>query len=242
MDRLIATNATHLLAASSPAASDLFGPRWQHDPRAQVLYCGIDLEPFRRPVDRTFARSEFGFRASDIVFGHVGRFDPQKNHRFLVEIAVEMLKREPNARFLLVGEGPLRSGIEAQFRRAGIHDRAVFTGLRPDVPRLLLGVMDNFLFPSINEGLGLALVEAQAAGLSATISADVPPEADVVPALINRISLHETAATWAESSLRHRNSEAGNALELVENSRFNLIASVKQLCAIYSPTGVVNGE
>lgn len=231
---LIKTNCTHALAASPSAAEDLFGEDWQRDRRAEVLFCGVDLAPFRLAADRRSVRSELGFHGDEILFGHVGRFDPQKNHRFLAEIAAEIAKREPRARFLLVGDGPLRPDIENRFRQAGIGDLAVFTGSRPDVPRLVLGAMDAFLFPSIHEGLPLALVEAQAAGLAATISDTIAPEADFVPALIHRLSLRQSAATWAESALRHCERSVPDALEIVERSSFNVIASAKHLLEIYS--------
>jgi glycosyltransferase involved in cell wall biosynthesis len=234
MGKLITNNATHLLAASGDAATALFGPRWRQDHRAQVLFCGIDLAPFRRPVDRTDVRSEFGFRPSEPVFGHVGRFDMAKNHRFLVEIAAEIVRREPNARFLFVGDGPLRSEIEIQLRATGIRDRVILTGSRPDVPRLLLGAMDAFLFPSRWEGLSLALVEAQAAGLPAIVSDSMPMEADVVPDLINRQSLRQPAAVWAESALHHRHRSTPGTLDIIEGSPFNVITSAKKLSKLYS--------
>jgi glycosyltransferase involved in cell wall biosynthesis len=157
-----------------------------------------------------------------------------KNHRFLVEIAAEIVKREPNARFLFVGDGPLRSEVEMELRVAGIRDRVILTGSRPDVPRLLLGAMDAFLFPSRSEGLGLALVEAQAAGLPATVSDSVPIEADVVPDLINRQSLRQPAAVWAEIAVRHRQRSTPGALGIVEGSLFNVVTSAKELSRIYS--------
>jgi glycosyltransferase involved in cell wall biosynthesis len=232
--KLISANCTHALAASGPAALALFGPRWQTDPRVRVLYYGVDLDAFRLPADRSAVRAEFGFRADDIVFGHVGRFDPQKNHTFLAEIAIEILKREANARFLLVGDGPLRSSIEQQFQRAGILGSAVFTGSRSDVPRLMLGAMDEFLFPSLYEGLGLVLIEAQAANLPAIVSDRVPSEAIVVPGLVRCVSLNQPAATWAEAALHHRECRASNALATVERSPFNITASVEALTRVYS--------
>jgi glycosyltransferase involved in cell wall biosynthesis len=229
---LISVNCTQGLAASAPAARDLFGPRWPRDGRIQVLHCGVDLDPFRLQLDRDSVRAEFGFGPEHIVFGHTGRFEAQKNHAFLAEIASEIVKREPRARFLFVGDGPLRPAIERQFRSSGIGEYAVFAGLRPDVPRLAAGVMDGFLFPSLYEGLGLALIEAQAAGLPSTISDTVPAEATVIPKLVRPLSLKDPSSVWAECALQHRE-RAGNALMEMERSSFGIAASVGGLMRVY---------
>jgi glycosyltransferase involved in cell wall biosynthesis len=231
--RLIAANCTHGLAASVPAALALYGPRWDRNPRVKVLHCGIDLDPFRTSGDRASVRSEFGFRSDNVVFGHVGRFVPVKNHAFLVEIAAEIVKREPRARFLFVGDGPLQPALEEQLRRVGIREHAVFAGLRSDVPRLMMGAMDNFLFPSLYEGLPLTLMETQAANLPAIISDTIAPETTVIPALIRRLSLRQSAAVWAESALRHRECRTANALGEIERSPFNVITGIGDLEVIY---------
>jgi glycosyltransferase involved in cell wall biosynthesis len=230
---LLAKCTTRRLAASAPAASALFGPDWRQDRRVGILYCGIDPAPYSATPDRAAVRSEFEFRASNVVFGHVGRFDPQKNHAFLIDIAAEIAKRDADARFLLVGDGPLRPSIEKRAQRAGIGSRTVFAGSRADVPRLMIGGMDGFLFPSLYEGLGLALIEAQAAGLPAVISDAIPREADVAPDLITRLSLRQSAGLWAEHALRHRKSGASDALAKVERSQFNIAASMKALMQEY---------
>lgn len=229
---LIATNCTHGLAASRPAAHDLFGPRWERDPRVQVMHCGIELEPFRQAFDRDSVRLEFGFRPEHIVFGHTGRFEAQKNHAFLADVAGEIIQREPRARLLFVGDGPLRPSIEQQLRHSGIIDYAVFAGVRPDVPRLMTSAMDRFLFPSLYEGLGLALIKAQAAGLPSTVSDTIPAEATVIPKLIQRLSLQEPASIWAECALRHSERSTKVPAEM-EQSSFAIAESISGLMSIY---------
>lgn len=230
---LLTKYSTCGLAASAPAASALFGPSWKQDHRVKLLYYGVHLAPFSLTVDRAAVRSEFGFRANDIVFGHVGRFDPQKNHAFFAEIAAEMAKREPRARFLLVGDGPLRSSIETQFRSAGIGHRAVFAGSRPDVPRLMVGAMDALLFPSLHEGFPVALIEAQAAGLPTIMSDAIAAESIIVPGLVITRALSESASHWAESALQHSQYRRSSALAEIERSPFNITASVEALTRVY---------
>jgi len=191
----IARNATHRVAVSALAATDLFGAR-----PATVLACGLDLSPFQVPVDAAHVRRELGLPGGALVVGHVGRFVEQKNHAYAVRVVAEMARRDPHVHALFVGEGPLRAAVAAQVREAGIEKRVVFAGARRDVPRLMLGAMDVLLLPSLCEGLPLVAVEAQAAGLRVVASDAVPPEAGQGP-LLTRLPLSASIASWARHAL-----------------------------------------
>ncbi|BAZ54066.1 group 1 glycosyl transferase [Nostoc sp. NIES-4103] len=240
MKRWITQYATLGLAASRKAAVNLFGSSWQTDKRWQTFSYSIDLLPFHNQIDRQALRAELGIPPEAFVIGHVGRFEQQKNHQFLLDIVAEIAKQEPKMHLLLIGDGLLRPDIEQKAIQMGLADRVIFTGLRPDVPRLMLGAMDIFLFPSLHEGLGLVLVEAQAAGLVCVFSDVVPDEADVVKPLVQRMSLSESAFTWAKTVLAAKASAAtisqANALLAVEESPFNIEVGVKKLEEIYQTT------
>jgi glycosyltransferase involved in cell wall biosynthesis len=233
----IAHNASLGLGCSRKAAADLFGSQWQADSRWQILYYGIDLTPFDNFVDPVTVRAELGIPTDAFVIGHVGRFHPQKNHAFLIEIAAEVAQREPQMRLLLLGEGSLQPSIKQKVLQMGLGDRVIFAGSRPDVSRLMLGAMDVFLLPSLHEGLGLVLIEAQAAGLSCIFSDVVPEEADVVKPLVRRISLSQPASNWAEALLQQRNAVSiitqSDALALVKQSPFSIETSVQHLENMY---------
>lgn len=237
MSRWIATHATHGLAASRKAAAALYGPAWEGDPRWRILYCGIDLEPFAQPVDRDAVRQELNIPLDAFVVGHVGRFVEPKNHLFFVDIAAEIVKREPAAYFLLVGDGPLRTKIEEKVARMDLAEHFIFTGVRSDIPRLMLGAMDVFLFPSLYEGLGLVLVEAQAAGLPSVVSDVVPEEAAVIKPSVQSLSLAQSVPIWADAVLaqtkRGASISQSDALKITEQSPFNIQRSVEQLVSVY---------
>ena len=197
MKRLIWSCATVGTAVSGRAADALFPPDWRAQEKWRVMLLGIDPEPFVTPVDGESLRRELGIRAGVTVVGHVGRYEAQKNHTFLLRIAAEYLKTAPETIFLLVGDGPLREDIEAEARELGIAGQICFAGVRKDVPALMRGVMDVFVMPSLFEGLPLVLLEAQAAGLPCLLSDNIAEETDLMPLLMNRESPASSAASWA---------------------------------------------
>jgi glycosyltransferase involved in cell wall biosynthesis len=237
-ERWIRQCATRQLACSREAATSLFGSTWRESANASVLHCGIDLQPFSSPVDKAAVRGELGIAPDALVLGHVGRFCEQKNHAFLLKIAAEVAKREPRAVLLLVGDGALRPRVERRVASLGLRDRVIFTGGRGDVHRLMLGAMDVFVFPSLCEGLGLVLVEAQAAGLPCFASDGVPTEAYVVKPLVRPLSLAQPAAVWAEQILSIRRARPAirrdEALSRVERSSFSIESSCRALEAAYN--------
>jgi glycosyltransferase involved in cell wall biosynthesis len=237
MNLWIQRHATLGLAVSRQAAASLFGANWSADPRWRISYCGIDLAPFREQADRAAVRGEFKIPANAFVVGHVGRFDYQKNHKFLIEIFATLAKRRPEARLLLIGEGPLRPTIEEQVVSAGLQERVIFAGSRPDVPRLMTSAIDAFVLPSHFEGLPLVLLEAQAAGLPCLLAATVAEETTVNSALVRRLSLSQLPEVWCDElaalcrSLA--NESRSEALCVIEDSPFNIQTGVARLEEIY---------
>ncbi|MCD6516234.1 MAG: glycosyltransferase [Candidatus Aminicenantes bacterium] len=229
------------IGVSQFALESFFGPNWSLDKRWNVLYCGIDLSPFyKKDKDRANIRHALGLDSCDIVVGHVGRFsyNDQKNHKFWIQIAREIHKRNPRIKFLLIGDGPLRKDIEEQVYRYKMKDKFIFAGIRSDVPDLMKGAMDVFLFPSKYEGLPLTIIEAQAAGLPIVMSDIITREVDVVPELIKRVSLNASPGYWAEVVLdlldnRKSMPSPDEALCRVEKSSFNINKSVEGLLDFY---------
>ena len=234
--RWIRRYATHKLSASYASASALFGSDPAPDCPYQVLYNGIDLEPFRYPEDRASVRAECGISATALVAGHVGSFTPVKNHELLMRSFARLKKQVPDAWLLLVGDGPLRRSMHALGRALDCDDRIVFTGVRHDVPRLMRA-MDVFLFPSLSEGLGLVALEAQAAGLPVIASEGVPREVCVIPELMTWVPA-ATPDAWATAILntlsRPRRLTPQEARAVMETSHFNIARSVRALEDIYS--------
>lgn len=222
--RLIARNATQLFACSDEAGRWMFG-----DADFRVLNNAIDAGRYAfDPAVRGEVRHELDLPADALVVGHVGRFDPQKNHRFLVEIFEKMPE---DARLLLVGDGVLRPDVEQQAEALGIRDRVLFTGVRTDVDRLLQA-MDVFLMPSLFEGLPVSIVEAQAAGLPCLISDKVPIECKKTE-LVTQIPLEASPAEWAEAVLSAAEAPRGDTLAQIREAGFDIRANAEWLQNYY---------
>ena len=237
MRRWLRRYATERLACSEQAGAALYGEASASARPWKVISYGRDLSPFRVSVDKSSVRAELGIPGQAFVVGHVGSFTEQKNHLLWIEVAGELVRRDPDIRFLLVGDGRLRPAIEQKVEQLKLSKRVVFARTRTDVPRLMLGATDLFFFPSLWEGLGLALVEAQAAGLPCVVADVVPHEADLVKPLVRRLPLSSPASAWADAILEVRKARPclapREALASVEGSAFNIEKNRKHMEAIY---------
>ncbi|HEY3446515.1 MAG TPA: glycosyltransferase [Myxococcales bacterium] len=227
--------ATHGLAVSEVTAEALFGGAWRADPRWRVARCGLDFGAFAGALDRAEVRAELGLSPDALVLGHVGRFDPLKNHEKLLQIAACTLAREPRTRLVLVGDGPLRAQVEADAARLGLRDRVVFAGLRGDVARVLRA-FDVFVFPSVREGLPLVGLEAQAAGLPIVLADSITREVMVMPELFTWLSTAEPPEAWAEAALSaaRLRAPASSAAAALEASDFSLTRALPALLDVYA--------
>lgn len=131
----------------------------------QVIYNPVDVSIFSPDSNkRASARAVIGVGDNQYVIGHVGRFAEAKGHTYLVQAAKIVTKDMPDVIFVLIGDGPLRGLIEHQIEAADLRDHFVLLGRREDVHDLLLG-FDQFVMPSLREGLGIALIEALSSGI-----------------------------------------------------------------------------
>jgi len=157
--------ATRIVGCSEKVLN-VFYPGRKHDDRFTVVYNGVDLAKFVQPTPAEVSslRKELGIPANRILIGHVGRFHRAKNHPGIIKSFARLRGELENVHLLLVGEGDLRPEVEQAIREAGVGDHVTLAGRRKDVPAML-GIMDVYFFPSVYEGMPLALAEAMTAGL-----------------------------------------------------------------------------
>lgn len=190
--------ADYKWACSAAAGKYLFGKKQVKKVNFKVVNNAIDLCSFSYDANtRQLMRDELQLN-NNFVIGHVGRFIPEKNHNFIVELFGKYYKENPNAILLLVGVGPLMENIRSKVKEKGLEKAVRFLGERSDVAGIMQA-FDVFLFPSVYEGLGIVAIEAQAAGLPALISETVPHEVKVTDsACFLPIHKQNSADIWNE--------------------------------------------
>lgn len=189
------------IAPSTEAAEYTFGKNCVKNRKAIIIKNAIPVENFLfNQARRDKIRKELNINDKFVV-GHVGRFNNQKNHSFLIDIFAEIARKHENSVMVLVGKGELESAIKKKIDLLGMNDKVVFTGIRSDVPDIMMA-MDVFVFPSFFEGMPNTVIEAQATGLPCLISDRITKEARITK-VVTYMSLNDDARLWANRALEY---------------------------------------
>lgn len=184
--------ATDYFACSEDAGRWLFGRK-----KITVIKNAVDIDKYRyEPIKADCMRKKLKLDGKKVV-GHVGRFTHQKNHTFLIDVFKELVELDSDYRLLLIGEGALEEQTKAKAKTYGVENKIIFAGFKTNVEDYMQA-MDLFVFPSELEGLGLVLIEAQAAGLPCYASEKVVPQEAKVSDLLTYIPLEDGPKMWAE--------------------------------------------
>lgn len=209
----------------------MFGRKFSGENQAELIYNAIDVKKFRfLPEVREKKRSELNINDKFTV-GFAGRLSAQKNTNFLLDIFYEIHKQEPEAVFLVAGEGEKRPEMERRVKGLGFSEQVIFLGRRTDINEIYQA-MDCFVLPSLFEGLGIVLVEAQASGLHSFASADViPPIVQMSENILYFIPLDLSARCWAEKILEKSRIDTDRCAwnDVVEDSSFNILKEAIRL-------------
>ncbi len=176
-----ARHTAHFITVADDMTAEYVAAGVATPERFTTVYSGFDVEPFLHPRRTAAAiRAEWNIPEGGVVIGKIGRLFPLKGHEFIIAAAPEIVRRCPNAYFVLVGDGILRDEYEQRIAAAGLTDRFRFTGLvQPDqIPDLLPG-MDLLAHTSQWEGLARVLPQALIAG-KPVVSFDVGGAREVV--------------------------------------------------------------
>ena len=198
---LLNQQCTHRCACSEKAGSWLFGKKYT--PEVIVLKNAIEAEAFRFKEESRRCVREILNLQDRYIIGHIGSFTKAKNHKFIIDIFYSIRKRVENAVLLLVGEGELKQEMIQKVETLGLKDSVMFLGYRGDVHEIMQA-FDVFLFPSLFEGLPVAMIEAQAAGLPCVISDTIPAEVKITD-LVEFNSLSKSSPYWAEQITKYKN-------------------------------------
>lgn len=203
--------ANHYFACSKAAAVYLYGSRRVEQNEIYYMYNAVDLSRFcYQPAIRIRMRERLQAEGRHVLF-HVGRFEPQKNHSFLLRVFQALRMQDSNAILVLAGDGPLRKETEQMAERLGLTAAVRFIGFTDQVPELLQAA-DLFLLPSLYEGLPIVAVEAETSGLPCLLSDAITREVALTDQ-VSFMSLEETPEAWAAEAesmmLRKREDQAG---------------------------------
>ena len=232
--RKIPETATELFACGKAAGDWMFGGKtYRLLPNAIAAGKYIYEEEKAKKI-----KKELGLE-KNIVIGHIGRFNPQKNHKFLIDIFEKCFEKNQKVRLMLIGDGEGRKEIENKVKERGLQDNVIFMGVRRDVPELLQA-MDVFVFPSLYEGLPVTMIEEQAAGVPAVISNRVSEECIITKDLVKVEGLEETPEQWAGEILKQVKISKRDRSEEIKKAKYDVETTAKWLEEYYLKKAEVN--
>lgn len=220
------------VACTKDAAKYLFG---KGENKAYILKNAINLDKFKYiKENREKIREELHI-SERYVIGNVGRFTKQKNHEFLIDIFYEIHKNDENAILLLVGDGELESKIKNKIEELKLEKHVIILSNRDDINELMMA-MDVFIFPTLFEGLGIVLIEAQATGLKCISSDNVPK--DVI--LTNKITLLQLKEreSWINNYIdcKHSSDDRSVNLKVFRENGYDINIERNKLVDYYEET------
>lgn len=227
--------ANYFFACSNVAGEWFFSKKVLASDKYYVINNAVNSEKFKFDKNnRGLIRKELNISDKDFVVGHVGRFNKQKNHTFLLDIFNEIQKSEPHSKLLLVGVGPLYEETKNKVKELEIDDKVIFLKNRSDVNKVM-SAMDAFVLPSLYEGLPLVGVEAQASGLPCFFSKDITKEINITDN-VKYIDLCEKTEIWGKEILESKKRKLTirkDASEQIVMNNFDICSEAKKLQKLY---------
>lgn len=217
---------THNFACGKKAGEWLYG-----DNEFKIINNAIDTSMFLYDKEKSISMKKELDVENNFVIGHVGRFDNPKNHYFLIDVFNEILKQEPKAKLLLVGNGNLKDSIIAKVEELGISASVNFLGFRDDIESILQAV-DLFIFPSLYEGFPVTLIEAQAASVSIIASDTITKEVQFSD-LVHFMSLKQPEKEWANLAIKLKNNKKINRYEVISENGYDIKSCANELSQFY---------
>lgn len=221
--------ATDFWACSGLAADFLFG---NQIPRKaiRIMPNAIELEQYAFDQEiRDRYRKRFDLEDC-FVIGHAGRFEYQKNHEFLIDTFYEISREMEHARLVLPGDGQLLEQMKEKVKYLGIEDKVLFPGARNDMNQWYQA-MDVFCMPSRFEGLGIVLIEAQAAGLPCICSMAVPEEVEIADSFVR---LPFDVEAWKEQILKYADKGREDNMRKLKEAGYDIHNQIKVIEHYYS--------
>ena len=211
------------MACSKEASKFCFG-----NVNSIIFRNGIEVKKYIYNAEKRLEYRKNFEVENKLVIGNIGRFVKQKNHDFLIEIFKCIQKKKKDSILVLVGTGPLKEDIKNKVKNYELEDKVIFLEERNDVNNLMQ-MMDVFCLPSLSEGLGIVLIEAQASGMPCIISNTVPNDA-IITERIKKVSLDSSPEKWAEAIINSTNDiERTDNEKIITERGYNIKQNVQVL-------------
>lgn len=218
------------LACSQMAGEWMFGKS-----SFTIIQNGIEIDKYVfSKTNRERLRGKYKLD-NKFIIGHIGRFEDQKNHEFLVQVFYEYHKVNNESVLLLIGDGGLMTAIKKKTHEYGMDDSVIFLGVRDDVSEFY-SAMDTFIFPSKYEGLGIVAIEAESADLPCIFSSVLPSDIDITSKVF-RCNLDSPISKWIETlescRIRAINEKRMDNSNLIRKAGFDIQDCSRRLAQVY---------
>jgi glycosyltransferase involved in cell wall biosynthesis len=231
--------ADRILGNSNHVLDTYLGGRLRRPGRDAVHYYGVDATAFQVIVpDRAGFRRALGLADDALILLFAGRLVPEKNPAFALEVLAALRQRQPKAVLVFAGAGSEEAAITARAAALGISDAVRMIGWRADLPKVM-AQCDWFILPRPEqplEGFGLAVLEAQLAGLRLLLSRGIPDDPFLPTARYRRLGLRDGPDTWADAAMALMDEPAPSstaALQAMAASPFAMDTALTHLMALH---------
>lgn len=227
MQKMIDLFATDKIACSKEAGIALYGKNSSF----KVINNGIDINKFKYNAEiRNKIRKQLNIE-NKFVVGHIGRFDKQKNHDFLIDIFNEIYKQEKNAILILLGEGQLQKNIKGKVKNLNLQNSVMFLGNQSNVNEFYQA-MDVFVLPSLHEGLPIVGVEAQTSGLPCFFSDTISKDLNIINSYF--LPLENSEKYWTNEILKiYANFNRVDVSQKVVDFKYDITNTINKIKQLY---------
>ena len=231
-NKLINKLDPYRLGCSKEACKEMFGKDCFKNKKTKVIFNGISFNKFNKSkVNKDVVINKYNIKVDSINFINIGRFAEEKNQLFLIRVFSEFIKLRENSKLTIVGHGSLESKIRNEINMLGIEEYVDILPQDTNIPEIL-SVMDYFLLPSLYEGLGIVLIEAQAMGVQCFASNYVPEEADI--GLCEFLPLEIGVEGWTKSIDEYISENKYGNIDNEKLNKYDIKNVVLELEKIYS--------
>ena len=231
--------ADYWFSCSDRAAQRLFGDSYKEYDRYFDIPNAINVEKYLYD-NRTAMkiRADLGVANDELLCGHVGTFSQPKNHLFLLDIFLEVVKRNPKAKLVCCGTGALMPQVKEKAASVGLLDKIIFPGVVMNANEYMMA-MDVFVFPSLFEGFPISIIEAEATGLPVVMSDVITKEVDLTD-IVFRQSLTSPAKKWAETICDITPGNRAEYNRFIGDSKYNMKKSAQFISSLYEKMILTN--